>query len=143
MNFQVRRVPLQAIVWILDLVRRTQCAAGTSYYSTGYLSPLLISNAHFPHFISAFICLKHTFVLEFQYPDPKEIQINITGFLNSKNARIFLSELWDLLLSAMQDPEGVPAALIEAKKMEIASRQVRLTFDLDLFICAFVNFSCE
>ncbi|VDP93424.1 unnamed protein product [Echinostoma caproni] len=63
--------------------------------------------------------------LDERYPDPKEIQINITGFLNSKNARIFLSELWDLLLSAMQNPEGVPAALVEAKKAEIANRQVR------------------
>ncbi|TPP60115.1 hypothetical protein FGIG_08916 [Fasciola gigantica] len=62
--------------------------------------------------------------LDERYPDPKEIQINITGFLNSKNARIFLTELWDLLLSAMQDPEGVPAMLIEAKKAEIANRQL-------------------
>ncbi|KAH8872899.1 Serine/arginine repetitive matrix protein 1 [Schistosoma japonicum] len=61
--------------------------------------------------------------LEERHPDPKEIQINITGFLNSKNARIFLSELWDLLLSAMQTPDGVPAAFLEAKKEEIAKRQ--------------------
>ncbi|VDQ01042.1 unnamed protein product [Trichobilharzia regenti] len=62
--------------------------------------------------------------LEDLHPDPKEIQINITGFLNGKNARIFLSELWDLLLSAMQTPDGVPAAFLEAKKEEIAKRQV-------------------
>nr|CAH8865848.1 unnamed protein product [Trichobilharzia regenti] len=61
--------------------------------------------------------------LEDLHPDPKEIQINITGFLNGKNARIFLSELWDLLLSAMQTPDGVPAAFLEAKKEEIAKRQ--------------------
>ncbi|CAH8865581.1 unnamed protein product [Trichobilharzia szidati] len=61
--------------------------------------------------------------LEDRHPDPKEIQINITGFLNGKNARIFLSELWDLLISAMQTPDGVPAAFLEAKKEEIAKRQ--------------------
>ncbi|GAA50810.1 serine/arginine repetitive matrix protein 1 [Clonorchis sinensis] len=58
------------------------------------------------------------------HPDPKEIQINITGFLNSKNARVFLTELWDLLLSAMENPEGVPSLLLDAKKAEILQRQV-------------------
>merc|ERR1712048_543995 len=35
-----------------------------------------------------------------RYPDPKELQISVTGFLNSKNARIFMGELWALLASA-------------------------------------------
>ncbi|KAF6776082.1 hypothetical protein AHF37_00832 [Paragonimus kellicotti] len=61
--------------------------------------------------------------LEERHPDPKEIQINITGFLNSKNARIFLTELWDLLLSAMENLDGVPSAFLEAKKTEILRRQ--------------------
>ncbi|KAF5402585.1 putative tumor differentially expressed protein [Paragonimus heterotremus] len=61
--------------------------------------------------------------LEERHPDPKEIQINITGFLNSKNARIFLTELWDLLLSAMENPDGVPGVFLEAKKTEILRRQ--------------------
>ena len=29
----------------------------------------------------------------FQYPDPKNLQINLTGFLNAKNSRIFLGEV--------------------------------------------------
>ncbi|VDM05747.1 unnamed protein product [Schistocephalus solidus] len=33
----------------------------------------------------------------------------------SKYARIFISELWDLLLSAMATPVGVPAVFLEAK----------------------------
>ncbi|CAH8588961.1 unnamed protein product [Schistosoma mattheei] len=70
--------------------------------------------------------------LEERHPDPKEIQINITGFLNSKNARVFLSELWDLLLSAMQTPDGVPAAFLEAKKEEIAKRQEDEKFVLEM-----------
>ncbi|VDL91275.1 unnamed protein product [Schistocephalus solidus] len=59
-----------------------------------------------------------------QHPDPKEIQINMTGFLLSKNARIFISELWDLLLSAMATPGGVPAVFLEAKKVELSQKQV-------------------
>nr|VZI42928.1 unnamed protein product [Spirometra erinaceieuropaei] len=58
-----------------------------------------------------------------QHPDPKEIQINMTGFLLSKNARIFISELWDLLLSAMGTPGGVPAVFLEAKKAELSQKQ--------------------
>ena len=38
-----------------------------------------------------------------QQPDPKEMQINLTGFLHGKNARIFMQELWDLLLSAQDN----------------------------------------
>jgi serine/arginine repetitive matrix protein 1 len=38
-------------------------------------------------------------------PDPKMMQINLTGFLNGRNARVFMQELWDLLLSA-QDSTG-------------------------------------
>ena len=38
--------------------------------------------------------------LEERYPDPKLLQINLTGFLNSKNSRLFLGELWELLVSA-------------------------------------------
>ncbi|KAF8563947.1 hypothetical protein P879_09646 [Paragonimus westermani] len=71
--------------------------------------------------------------LEERHPDPREIQINITGFLNSKNARIFLTELWDLLLSAMENLDGVPNAFLEAKKTEILRRQEeeqRLQLDL-------------
>ena len=30
------------------------------------------------------------------------MQINLTGFLNGRNARVFMQELWDLLLSAQE-----------------------------------------
>lgn len=35
-------------------------------------------------------------------PDGRSIQINLTGFLNSKMAREFMAELWDLLLAAQE-----------------------------------------
>jgi hypothetical protein len=50
--------------------------------------------------------------------DPRELQINLTGFLE-KQARPFVLELWNLLLSAGQAPNGIPPQLLEAKKNEI------------------------
>lgn len=52
------------------------------------------------------------------------MQINLTGFLNGKNARMFMSDLWDLLLSAQESVTGIPDQLIELKKEEIKKRMV-------------------
>ena len=57
------------------------------------------------------------------------MQINLTGFLNGKNARIFITELWQLLLSAMENIGGIPAEFLEQKKEEIRKRQVCLSTD--------------
>jgi len=59
-----------------------------------------------------------------QHPDGKEMQINLTGFLNAKNARVFMHELWELLISAMDNIGGIPAKFLEQKKEEIKKRQV-------------------
>jgi len=56
-----------------------------------------------------------------QNPDGRRIQINLTGFLNGKNARVFTGELWDLLLDAMEN-SGVPSVILNAKKVEISQR---------------------
>ena len=40
--------------------------------------------------------------LDAKDPDPRKMQINLTGFLNGKNARIFMGELWALLNSAQK-----------------------------------------
>ncbi|KAG0142106.1 hypothetical protein CROQUDRAFT_31176, partial [Cronartium quercuum f. sp. fusiforme G11] len=50
--------------------------------------------------------------------DPKKMQINLTGFLESKTGP-FMSELWILLLSAQDSPLKVPALFIEQKKAEM------------------------
>ena len=60
----------------------------------------------------------------FQSPDPKFMQINITGFLQAKNAREFMKELWTLLLSAQENIGGIPSSLLEKKKEEIKQRKV-------------------
>ncbi|GBE59025.1 pwi domain-containing protein [Babesia ovata] len=56
------------------------------------------------------------------YLDPKKLQINLTGFM-AKNARIFVKELWDLLLAAQDSEYGIPQAFIDEKKREIAAIQ--------------------
>lgn len=52
------------------------------------------------------------------------MQINLTGFLNGRNAREFMKDLWPLLLSAQDNIAGIPSAFLEQKKEEIKQRQV-------------------
>ena len=52
------------------------------------------------------------------------MQINLTGFLNGKNARIFMGELWKLLDSAQNNESGIPQEMIDKKKEEIKNRRV-------------------
>ncbi|KAK1932980.1 PWI domain containing protein [Babesia divergens] len=56
------------------------------------------------------------------YLDPKKLQINLTGFM-AKNARVFVKELWDLLIAAQDNDYGIPQAFIDEKKREIAEIQ--------------------
>uniref|UniRef100_A0A672G4J5 Serine/arginine repetitive matrix protein 1 n=1 Tax=Salarias fasciatus TaxID=181472 RepID=A0A672G4J5_SALFA len=62
--------------------------------------------------------------LEEKHPDSKMMQINLTGFLNGKNAREFMKDLWPLLLSAQENIAGIPSAFLEQKKEEIKQRQI-------------------
>ncbi|XP_029654997.1 serine/arginine repetitive matrix protein 1-like [Octopus sinensis] len=68
--------------------------------------------------VICFICN----LLDEKNVDPREIQISITGFLNHRNARLFIEELWDLLISAMDNNTGIPTKILEEKKFEIAQR---------------------
>lgn len=52
------------------------------------------------------------------------MQINLTGFLNGKNARIFMAGLWEHLVSAQKNEWGIPLAFVEAKKAELKAKQV-------------------
>ena len=62
------------------------------------------------------------------------MQINLTGFLNAKNAFAFMGSLWELLTSAQENIAGIPAAFLEQKKEEIKKRQVR--YQLFLQLCS-------
>ena len=72
-----------------------------------------------------------------QFPDPKDMQMNLTGFLNGKNARIFMQELWDLLASAQENIGGIPSIFLEQKKEEI--RQKKVGFVFPLCVCMWRN----
>merc|ERR1712178_106045 len=61
--------------------------------------------------------------LEDRYPSGKDVQVNCTGFLNARNARIFVEELWELLCSAQENIGGIPTKFIQEKKEEIKRRQ--------------------
>jgi serine/arginine repetitive matrix protein 1 len=67
-------------------------------------------------------------------PKIKEIQIQLTGFLN-KDTAPFCKELWDLMLSAQDSPMGVPRELLEAKKAELQQEQVSQTTDQHHYCC--------
>jgi hypothetical protein len=60
--------------------------------------------------------------LTLQKPDPRKIQISVTGFLG-KNAARLMEELWGLLIDA-QASGGIPRSLLEDKKAEIKKRIV-------------------
>lgn len=56
------------------------------------------------------------------------MQINLTGFLNGRNARSFMGELWDLLVSAQESVTGIPEAFLQQKKDQIKKRLVIIDF---------------
>ena len=49
----------------------------------------------------------------------------ITGFLD-KDAASFAKTLWKLLLSAQNNPQGVPQELLDAKKAELEQERVSI-----------------
>lgn len=51
-------------------------------------------------------------------PDPKKMQLSLTGFLESKTPA-FMAELWSLLLSAQKSIGGIPQEFVEKKKEEM------------------------
>ncbi|KDQ31993.1 hypothetical protein PLEOSDRAFT_1025753, partial [Pleurotus ostreatus PC15] len=53
-----------------------------------------------------------------QFPDPKKMQINLTGFL-TKDTPAFMLALWKLLLEAQEEVSGVPRTFLEEKKEEM------------------------
>jgi serine/arginine repetitive matrix protein 1 len=50
--------------------------------------------------------------------EPRDVQINLEGFLGESSAAIFMKELWSLLLSAQHSSAGVPEELIEQQKRD-------------------------
>jgi len=55
-------------------------------------------------------------------PNPRELQINLTGFLD-RNAKKFVLELWKMLISASQNVAGIPTIMLEKKKKELLQKK--------------------
>jgi serine/arginine repetitive matrix protein 1 len=53
------------------------------------------------------------------------MQINLTGFLNGKNARTFMGELWKLLNEAQNNAAGIPQEFIDKKIVDMKVKKVR------------------
>jgi len=47
----------------------------------------------------------------------------MTGFLNGRNAREFMNELWALLLAAQESETGIPPEFINQKKRGIIEKR--------------------
>lgn len=51
-------------------------------------------------------------------PDIKMIHLQMQDFLGQEQAMKFCETLWDLLISAQEDPDGIPAQLLEQRRKE-------------------------
>ena len=67
-----------------------------------------------------------------RHPNAKKLQILVTGFLQSKPARIFIGQLWDLLLSAQGNPAKLPERFIEEKKNAIRQQKKKIEMELTM-----------
>ena len=54
--------------------------------------------------------------------DPKDMQINLMGFMEKKAAP-FMTELWGLLYSASKSSNGIPPEFLERKKAELRQKK--------------------
>lgn len=57
-------------------------------------------------------------------PDIREIQLNLNGFLEENTAK-FCKELWELLVAAQKDKDGIPPQLIAIKKEQMEQERVK------------------
>ena len=53
-----------------------------------------------------------------------EMHLNLTGFLD-KNTSVFMKELWELLISAQEEPTGIPRKFLDAKAKELEAKKQR------------------
>ena len=60
-----------------------------------------------------------------QFPDPRKMQVQLTGFLE-RNTKTLMLDLWRLMLSAQSNELGIPEEFLEQKKRELMEQQVLL-----------------
>jgi hypothetical protein len=62
-----------------------------------------------------------------QFPDPRKMQVQLTGFLE-RNTKTLMLDLWRLMLSAQSNELGIPEEFLEQKKRELMEQQVYPAF---------------
>lgn len=62
---------------------------------------------------------------EKQFPDPRLLQIRITGFLEQDSSQFCLN-LWKILISAQNSLGGVPPQFMQRKKQELLQRKAEM-----------------
>jgi len=65
-------------------------------------------------------------LLEGKVVDGKQIQIQLTGFME-KNTGKFMKELWSLLTSAQKNASGIPQQFLDAKAEETRKKKFIVT----------------
>ena len=50
--------------------------------------------------------------------DPKQLQLDITGFLEKQTPK-FVEELWTLLVEAQANKHGIPQQFVDSKKQQL------------------------
>jgi len=75
----------------------------------------------------------HILLIILQEVNGKEVQIQITGFME-KNTGKFMKELWTLLLSAQKNASGVPQQFLDAKEEEILKKKVLLRLNMPFIL---------
>ena len=112
------------VEFVFNLLEKKQ----VSSFSLPSPPPLLITS-----FVTPLLSVPPFVPFNHQFPDPRELQLNLTGFLHGKNARIFMQELWELLTSAQESIGGIPTKFLEQKKEEIrqkkVGREIALSFE--------------
>lgn len=58
--------------------------------------------------------------------DHRELQLQLAAFLSPQTALDFVTELWTLLCSAQQHPEGIPEAWVEEMRNDFMKKQQAL-----------------
>ena len=58
-------------------------------------------------------------------PKIKELQVQLQGFLDADGPK-FCKDLWNLMLSAQESSLGVPAAMLEAKMLELLQEKEKV-----------------
>ncbi|KAJ3260329.1 hypothetical protein HK103_000964 [Boothiomyces macroporosus] len=88
------------------------------------MRPWIVENVNLILGFDDDICIEFIMSLLEEEPDPKEIQLKITGFLEDSTFG-FMKKLWTLLVSAQSNPMGIPQEFMDKQKEEIRKQRER------------------